>query len=179
MKVRQPAMNTILSALATSAFATAASAGSFDSAYTTQNYQKCPIALNEPGAITRHCTGYGGVRINWFGADDDAIVDFGRKGNTVEAEGLSFAAAKDTIEWRGPLRGKTIAPLAAIVRYSICQTISGPCHDELYVYRLNGRESSCVMAVVDGRPADANVQARRIADDFGAVFRCGRDKVKR
>ena len=166
-------------ALAAGALTPVARAGTFDSAYTTQDYQKCPIALSEPGAITRHCAGYGGIRVNWFDADDNAIVDFGRKGNVVEAAGLSFAVAKDTIEWRGPLRGKTIAPLAAIVRYSICQTISGPCHDELYVYRLNGQESSCVMSIVDGRPPDANVQARRMADNFGALFRCGKDKVKR
>lgn len=156
----------------------AASAEKFNSAYTTQDYQKCALVSSEDGNVKRRCTGYGGIAVNWFGADDDAIVDFGSKGSTGGQDGLSFAAARDTIEWRGPMRSTSVAAVVAIVRYSICKSIRGPCHDVLYVYRLNGRESSCVMAIVDGRAATANVEARRMADDFGTGFTCGRDKVR-
>ena len=155
-----------------------AAAENFSSAYTTQDYQKCAVVSREDGSIKRRCAGYGGITINWFGADDDAIVDFGRRGDIGDASGLSFAVAKDTIEWRGPKPGKAIVPLAAIVRYSICRSVEGPCRDTLYVYRLNGQENSCVMAIVDGRAADANVKARRMADEFGASFRCGKDKAQ-
>ena len=157
----------------------AALAENFSSAYTTQDYQKCALVSQEAGNTQRRCAGFAGVPVNWFGADDAALVDFGHKGETGPSEGLTFAVAKDTIEWRGPMRGHGIAPLAAITRYAICATISGPCHEELYVYRLNGAQSSCVMAIVDGRNGDANVKARQMADQFGGSFRCGKDAVRR
>lgn len=166
--------------LTISAIALAATCGgalAAGSAYTTQDYQKCPIVKDEQATITRRCKGYGGVQLNWYGSDDDTTVDFGKNGLVGDGAGLSFAVAGNTVEWRGPaVRGK-VKPAAAIVRYSICQNIGGDnCRSALYVYKLDGTKSSCVMAAVDGRKKDANLVARLMVDQRAAGFKCGKDE---
>ena len=65
------------------------------------------------------------------------------------------------------------------MRYKICSNIEGKsCRDWLYVYKLEGSESSCVMAIVDAGKPGANARARQMADESATGFRCGKDKAR-
>lgn len=61
------------------------------------------------------------------------------------------------------------------MRFQLCRSIGGPCRPELVLFRLEGKRRSCIAATLDGTRADANVQARALADDFVRRFRCGKD----
>jgi len=150
-----------------------------DSAYTTHDYARCQLVEKDDGAERRRCTGFGGIVVNYHGEDDDAVIDFGSDGSKEDwPYEQSFVFAGKTIEWRGDVRSGAIVPYAAIVRYDMGQSVSGPFRPELMIFRLGGTTSSCLAAAEDGRRADANARARRTADTFVRDFRCGKDKPR-
>jgi hypothetical protein len=147
-----------------------------DSVYTTHDYQACPLVKDEDPYQVRRCEGFGGIAVNWHNEDDDAVVDFGTNGSSEDwPYEQSFVFAGKTIEWRGATRAGGLVPYAAIVRYDMGRSIGGPFDPVLMIFRLEGRENSCLAASVDGRRADANARARRLADGFVRTFRCGKD----
>ena len=133
------------------------SARAADSAYTTHDYEACPLTIDEDAYQVRRCEGFGGIAVNWHNEDDGAVV------------------AGKTVEWRGASRTGALAPYAAIVRYDMGRSIGGPFEPVLMIFHLDGRTGSCLAASVDGRRANANTRARRIADTFARTFRCGAD----
>jgi hypothetical protein len=147
-----------------------------DSAYTTHEYQACPLVKDEDPYQVRRCEGFGGIAVNWHNEDDDAVVDFGTDGSAEDwPYEQSFVFAGKTVEWRGATRAGVLVPYAAIVRYDLGRSIGGPFDPVLMIFRLDGKTASCLVASVDGRRADANARARQIADRFVRTFRCGKD----
>lgn len=154
----------------------AAPAHAADSAYTSHDYQACPLIRDEDAYQVRRCEGFGGIAVNWHNEDDGAVVDFGANGSAEDGPyEPPFAVAGKTVEWRGAIRSGALVPYAAIVRYDMGRSIGGPFEPVLMIFHLEGKTGSCLAASVDGRRADANTRARRIADTFARTFRCGED----
>lgn len=78
------------------------------------------------------------------------------------------------LEWRGPARGKGIEPRAAIVRVGHSDRAGAPA--SLLAILKVSPEAICWVGVVDARAKDANVQARRAADEMAQDFACDRDR---
>ncbi len=147
-----------------------------DSTYTKHDYPKCTFVKREDDGDIRRCKGHAGIQVNWYGGEDGTSVDFGKDGLVGDGVGLSFANPSNMVEWHGPLVKGKVKPDAAIVRYSICQNIGGDnCHSTLYVFRLDGAASSCIMSAIDGAKKDANLVARLMVDQKAAGFTCGKD----
>lgn len=151
-----------------------ADAASYESAYTTHDWEKCPAGASpEPDIITVHrCAGLGGFDVVWMGEEDGSWVELGTMPLDEELGFGSFFEAGERIEWRGP---KGAAPVAAILRYRIGSRIGDLGRTVLAVYRLEPGGASCIMAEVPGG-ADANAKARRLVDERAAGFKCGSAK---
>jgi len=146
-----------------------------ESLTTTHDYAKCPPATSpEPGVIDAHlCQGPAGIAVKWISEPDSSSVDLG-SARLQEELGLgSFFEADTSIEWRGPRKGADIAPVAAIVGYSVGRSVSRLDGRRLVVYRLEPAGGSCVMAVVAGSKAGAIARARALADKHAERFKCG------
>ena len=149
-------------------------AASYESAYTTHDWEKCPAGETpEPDIVTVHrCAGLGGFDVVWSAEEDGSWVGFGTAPLDEEYGFGSFFEAGDRVEWRGPKGG---APVAAILRYSVGSRIGKLSRTLLVVYRLEPGGKSCIMGEIAGG-ADANSKARRLVDERAASFTCGSSK---
>lgn len=163
-----------VSALALACLGGAAQAQAMASTYTRHAYDTCAKAKpDEDGVSVRHCAGQGGVAVVWTAGDDSSAVGFGAKPADETVIDASFFEAGTAIEWRGPKGGKA---QAAILRYKTGQRIGKLDGSRLVVYRLGADSASCIIGSIDGRKPDANAQARKLADETAAGFRCGQDQ---
>lgn len=151
-----------------------AAAADYESAYTTHDWETCPLGETpEPDIVTVHrCPGRGGFDVVWSGEEDGSWVEFGAAPLDEELGFGSFFEAGDRVEWRGP-KGST--PAAAILRYQVGSRIGKLNRTLLVVYRLEPGGASCIMGEVSGG-ADANARARRLVDERAAGFKCGSTK---
>lgn len=160
---------TIASVLMFAAAAPCAQAA--DSAYTKHDWEKCPQVKADEDWIARRCEGAAGIPIFYVGAEDSSSVGFGENG--LSGEGLGdFTFAKDVVEWRSAGG----APYAAILRYDVGKSVSGPFRSRLVVYKLDGAKASCIVGGVDGANQNANALARDMADRKARAFRCSEGK---
>lgn len=152
-----------------------AAAQEWTSSYSKHDYAKCrKVKPNEDGVAIHRCAGKAGIAVTWTAGDDSSLVGFGEKPLEERlTETASFFEAGNTIEWRAPKGAK---PQAAILRYATGQSVGKLDGSLLVVYRLAGDGASCIVGSVDARSAGANVQARRLADEKAAGFRCGEDR---
>lgn len=146
-------------------------AGAADSAYTKFDWEKCRKTGAEDDVIMRRCNGPDGIAVDINSGADAAFVSFGAKGARDDTQLGEFYFPKDTVEWR-KAAGK---PFAAILRYDIGKSVGGPFRSALVVYKLEGAASSCIVAIVDGGRPDANVRARKTADEAAPKFTCDKD----
>jgi hypothetical protein len=163
---------------------TPATAQSIASATTKLDLDKC---RHKPGAVDEdygewRCKGYGGIAVYVSAGDQRIYVSFGRtakKERAAEQTLASFNGEGDRIEWRG-VRGKDgkLKPFATIMPWSTTvskddETVRGQI---LVVTRL-GPGGVCHVGYVDARAnADADMLARKIADESARAFKCGVDK---
>jgi hypothetical protein len=152
----------------------------FASAYTRHDFERCTRTGDDDPIMERRCVGHDGIVVHWTSEPDNSSASFGTEGaigGEFDAR-FTFAVVGNVVEWRGPLEGGKVAPVAAIVRYQLCRSVSGPCAPELVIYRLVGKRASCIAATVNGRRPDANARAREIADSFARNFDCEKDKPR-
>jgi hypothetical protein len=164
-----------IGALMTGALAgTPAAAQEMVSTYTRHDYEKCRKSPAGNDLAETICTGAVGIKVRWTAEADSSSVNFGERGIGESLfEGLDFFEAGNTIEWLGPKGGR---PIVAIVRYRAGKRIGNLDVNRLVVHRIGVDGVSCIVGSVDGRKADANAQARKLADARGRDFRCGQDK---
>lgn len=155
-------------------------AAQVESAYTPLDLDKCRHArgrdVEDYG--TWRCRGHGGIAVHVGGGDQRSQVSFGRSAGREPAARQTLASFNHhgrTIEWR-LRRGKP--PYAAIMRWSTTVATDGePVRGQVLVVTRLPPGAVCHVGYVDGRAnPDANVLARRIADQVAPEFRCGRDK---
>lgn len=144
------------------------------SSYTSHDYAKCRKDKGNGDPVSVHrCPGKAGIPVVWTAGDDSSAVDFGTRAvqETISDKAAFFEAGR-TIEWRGPKGGK---PQAAILRYATGQNVGKLDGSRLVIYRLAPDGPSCIIGSIDARKPDANVAARRLADEKAVGFRCGQD----
>jgi hypothetical protein len=156
-----------------------------ESAYTPLDLDKCRHTRGKDVEDYGHwrCRGHGDIAVRVSAGDQRSYVSFGRDAAKELAASQTLAAFNSegkTIEWRlkrGP--GGAAKPFAAIMRWST--TVSAekgePVRGQVLVVTRLQPGATCHVGYVDGRAnADANLLARRIADEHAASFRCGTDK---
>ncbi len=156
-----------------------AAAEAVGSVYTRHTYETCPVVKEHEAGRAFRCAGHRGIPVTYDADEHNVLVGIGSGGEAASTDWLTRhnAEAGPTIEWRGIRRGHDIDPFAAILRFRVTASpaIGAPRRDVLVVYRVD-RVRSCIVAVLDGRRADANTEARRVADASARTFRCGRDR---
>lgn len=164
----------VLISLTVGAVLAPSSASANDSAYTRHVWDKCPEIKGDDsdGVMRRGCVGHAGIRVVWYAGDASSAIEFGDKPLDEILDFGSFFEVRDTIEWRMTAPGRR--PFAAIVRYATGQWVGRLDGSRLVVYRLAEDGRSCVVGSVNGRAANANEQARALADAHAPSFQCGR-----
>lgn len=166
-----------LPALLVLTFAPAHAAG-FDSAYTKLDLDGCEVLkeYEEGGGVDLKCAGYRGIPVFVSEGDLRTVVGFGTQ-NETGGTFAPFNSPGTTVEWR--LSGGK--PFAAILRFHLDPGDgSGQTVSVLGVHTIggNGRES-CPVGYVDASVnADANVLARKVADEEAGGFACGTDRPR-
>ncbi len=149
-----------------------------ESTYTRHAYETCPVVQAHETGRTHRCTGHRGIPVTYEADEHAVLVGIGSAGRIASTPFLvrRFAEAGETVEWRGLRRDDGLDPYAAILRFRVTEgpSIGAKRRDVLVVYRVDPVRS-CIAAVLDGRAADANAEARRVADGPARSFRCGRD----
>ena len=139
------------------------------------------------GVMALKCAGYKGYVVLYNSGDERTRVYFGDKDTDTANRGWesfeSFNSIADTVEWRLDDAGK---PFAAIVRYKVLAEPSDPDAgkpDDVYgqvlvVYRIGQKDGpeGCAIGLVDAMAnKDANVLARKVADEVSKTFACRKD----
>jgi hypothetical protein len=168
----------------------AASAETFESSYTSIAEKQCrkfdvlKIGDNEYAA-SRVCAGRGGYKVSINESDLRATLTVGKTSRQAGREPAAldrygaFNDYEDTVEWRSGRNGK---PFAIIVGWSFADNENAdaagrPKSARLLVVMRLPPGPVCKVAYVD-RAAndDANVLARKAADDIARNFKCDTDK---
>ncbi|MCE7028614.1 hypothetical protein [Jiella avicenniae] len=166
-----------LVAFASLAGAPARAAG-IDSAYTKLDLDACDVLkeYEEGGGIDLQCAGYAGIPVFVSEGDLRTVVAFGEESQNGGTFG-PFNSPGETVEWR--LSGKE--PFAAILRFHLDPGDgSGKTASVLGVYTIGGKgRESCPVGYVDASVnANANVLARKVADEEARGFDCGTDRPR-
>jgi hypothetical protein len=161
---------------------TPAGAEQISSVYTPLDLGACqdvtPADVKEYGTVWR-CKGHDGVDVRVAEGDLRMFVSFGPNAEhqTVTYETLpQFNSIGDTLEWRVVRDGGRWTPFATILRYS--WDVDGRKGSTLVVTKL-GKDDACHVAYVEATGnAEANEEARAIADRDARAFTCKKDKAK-
>jgi hypothetical protein len=129
------------------------------------------------------CQGYGGIPVRLSADDQRMYVSFGAKAADEPAAGQTFPAFnnmyKGTIEWRLERRPNgTQRPFATVVRWNVkIDDESRVSRGRVLVVTRLGPGGVCHVGYVDALAnPDANVLARKIADENARAFKCEKDK---
>ena len=152
-----------------------AAAPAASSVYTPLDLDRCRVIerIEEGESVRLECPGH--MTIPLFVGQGDGRFDIDAGVENEVWESLDpFNHPGPRVEWR--TRGRV--PVAIVYRL----IVDHPRPDARSVLMVEsigrGGRPGCLVAMVDGRTADANGVARRHADRAGS-FRCGRDAVVR
>ena len=181
-------MRALLIPLALAGFCQVAYAGDIASAYTDLDSKKDCVtyAQAEQGDgdwANLVCSGYRGypVLINYDDARESVYYGFPSDDMTAVWESFSaFNGSGPKVEWRVETKGDIAVPFAAIHRRSVSNPEDEKKSiDVLVVAKVAQPEQheGCTIGLVlaTGNP-QANEQARKLADEKGKTFACGKDK---
>jgi hypothetical protein len=172
-------------AIALAAMGTPVFAAEIVSVYTDVDADKCRhtkgTAAEDYGSW--RCSGLGGIPVRLSAGDQRMYVSFGSRAADEPAAGQTFPAFNNMyrgrIEWRVERHPDgTQRPFATIVRWNVMVDEDGRVSRGrvLVVTRL-GSGAVCHVGYVDALAnPDANVLARRIADEKARAFKCDKDK---
>ena len=182
-------MQKILSLLAFVACCLPAAAGEIFSAYTDLDpANDCTtFAAAQDGEgdwANLACTGYRGYPVILYSADLRESVFYGfPPGGDIAPAWESFSAFNSVgpkIEWRIETEGAVAIPFAAIHRWKVSNAEDPDRQTEILVVekvgQIHAREGCAVGLVLATGNPDANVAARRIADERAKDFACGVDE---
>lgn len=145
-----------------------------DSIYTELSDTKCKTLESNPdegGSYVGECAGVGGYKLQVLEGDLRQTVNIvqSASGNKWELDfwsiKIGFSAVGEKAEWRVIKNGKTVKPIALIIRYNLSENPedSAKITSYLLVTKIDG-ETACVTDVV--KPSkDQNAKARQLADN--------------
>ncbi|MEM8811092.1 MAG: hypothetical protein AAGF59_00640 [Pseudomonadota bacterium] len=153
-----------------------AHAGSIDSAYTKIDLDRCAVIETHELGLTWRCPGFNEIPVFVAESDLRFYVSFGETGRNeiaFTATPSGFNTINETLEWRFRADQGRRIPFATILRYFVDRGDGSGTGQALVVTRL-GVGTTCHIGYVDARAVrDANVVARRIADEQAETFDCG------
>jgi hypothetical protein len=149
------------------------SAQKIDSIYTDLSDTKCKTLEANPdegGSYIGECAGVGNYKLQVLEGDLRQTINIVQpaSGNKWELGFWSikggFSAVGEKAEWRVVKKGKTVKPIALIVRYNVSEDAedSTKITSYLLVTKIDG-ETACVTDVVNPSK-NQNLQARQLAD---------------
>ncbi len=152
----------------------AAAAAANDSVYTDLDLDRCRVIerIEEGESVRLECPGHMTIPLFVGQGDGRFDIDAGMENGTWESLD-PFNHPGPRVEWR--MRGRVAI---AIVYRLIVDHPRPDARSVLMVESIGRGRPGCLVAMVDGRTADANGVARRHADR-AERFRCGRDAVVR
>jgi hypothetical protein len=179
-------MHRYLTLLAFSAFLPSSIALANDSAYTDVDFDACQKLSEDEVGVALKCEGLKGYAIYFKEGDLRQSVSYGPLSKAyIDGAFESFTPFNRTgskVEWRLDPSGK---PVAAILRYFLenPDPETGASNPKLegqvlVISRVAQEEDgkSCVAGYVDALAnRDANILARKIADDIAPSFICGKE----
>ncbi len=138
----------------------------------------CATIATDPMGGTWQCPGHAGYAVVFSEGDLRQSVFYGHLGSWYAAGAWAsfsgFNHVGDTIEWRIPVPGGP--PTAAIQRWFIDRSAIDEAEAQVLVISRVGQPGegeACVAGYVDALAnKDANVIARRVADDIAPGFAC-------
>ena len=151
------------------------------SAYSSIDLDLCPVTErdDESSSVLMRCADFNGHRIEILEGDLRfyLIIDDPERKKLLSGQTLpAFNHLGQVIEWRLDEKGE---PFAIIVRYLTDEDRGDGTYErgqKLVVSKIG--EEACHVATVDARAhADANMLARRAADEHARDFRCGEDSA--
>lgn len=160
-------------------------AADWHSAYQNLTTKACPDPASDRSArqgdhatTVMLCPPFAGfrLRVNFYpNAHEVQIVV---PGNRVKPARLAFLSGLGPrIEWRGPKRGSTLVPQAAILRLGAAE-LADEKAAVLAIFKLSP-DRACLMGVVDiATNPEANRLARQEADRLIPTFQCGADEAR-
>lgn len=178
----------LLSIVLAAAFPGGASAEVVQSAYTELDEgQDCAVfsggSQNEAHWADLVCSGYKGypILIYYSDARESLFYGFPPSGERapVWESFASFNRAGQTVEWRIAMEGSREIPFATIHRWFVEDPDRAKPVEVLVVEKVGriGEWQGCAVGyVVATGNANANAEARRIADEKARTFACGKDK---
>jgi hypothetical protein len=181
-------MRTVLALAILAAFAVPARAGDISSAYTDLDWKKDCVtyaeAQNGEGDwADLACSGYRGypVLIAYDDERESLFYGFPAADMTPVWESFTaFNASTGKVEWRIETNGNIAVPFAAIHRRSVSDANNPDRSIEVLlvskVAQPDAKEGCTVGVVLATGNAQANDQARRIADEKARAFQCGKDQ---
>lgn len=150
-----------------------ASAQKIESIYTDLSDTKCKTLEfneNEGGDYRGECPGVGGFKLELLEGDLRQTINIVQKakGTIWELNFWSikggFSAVGDKAEWRVIKKGKTVKPIALIVRFNVSKNMEDSTKNTSYLLVTKiENDSACVTDVVSPSK-DQNVKARQLAD---------------
>ena len=150
-----------------------ASAQKIESLYTALTDSKCKTLESNPdegGSYLGECPGVGGFKLELLEGDLRQSINIVQKasGNKWELNFWSikggFSAVGDKAEWRVVRKGKTVKPIALIVRFNVSEDPADSTKNTSYLLVTKiENEMACVTDIVSPSK-DQNVKARQLAD---------------
>lgn len=153
-----------------------ARAAEISSVYTKLDLDKCKLVASsdkEGSWAEWQCKGHEGMRVRVAEGDLRYFVSYGPNADKQKAASQTlgpFNTIHHTLEWRVEKRNGKWIPYATILRYF--WSSDGRKGQTLVVTKLDGNEACHVAHIRAGANPQANVQARRIADNKARGFDC-------
>lgn len=140
------------------------------SSLTTKDCKTIEQSDKEAGYYRGQCPGVGGYKLELIEGDIRQTINIiapSKKKYELELWSVvspAFSATGDKAEWRVTRGGKTITPLALIVRYNASENSEKPEQNTSYLVIVKiTKSSACVTDIVEPM-ANQNVKARELAD---------------
>jgi len=155
-----------------------AGAQQLESAYTEVNLDACSLVESDDFGSRWACPGYRGIPVMIAEGDLRFFVSYGLTSMQEKAAGQTlppFNHLGEMIEWRLSNAEGRWRPFATILRYVTAREQGDKEAQILVVTRL-GEGATCHVAYIDATAnPDANVLARKAADERARDFDCGND----
>lgn len=168
-----------IAALTLALTAPAYAQGNIDSAYTQINLDECLVLNADDFGASWSCPGYKGFPLYVAEGDLRFFVSFGFGAPDERAASQTlgpFNTIHTTLEWRLNNETGDFKPFATILRYFL-EDIGNGIDDEVLVITKIEPGNTCHIAYVDAKTTpNANVVARRYADNEAPSFNCETDR---
>jgi hypothetical protein len=144
-----------------------------ESLYTGLGTKSCKTIESNPdegGSYRGQCPGYGGFKLELLEGDLRQSINIlapGKKKYELDLWSVvssGFSSIGDKAEWRVTRSGKTVSPMALILRYNASENPEDSTKNTSYLVVVKLTKTSACVTDVISPMKDQNVKARELAD---------------